>query len=57
MSNDKGFVFKDEMGRSYKCKNIEGQDWLLYYNEVYKCWTTLRPVTPQEIEKFKKHKV
>ncbi len=57
MLSEKGFVFIDEKGDSYKCQKLEGSYWLLYWNNVYKCWTTLRTITVAEIEKYRKWRV
>jgi len=52
----KGFVFMDSTRcRAYNVRMIDGQPWLCYWNDGYKCFTTLRPVTQSEIFQFAKY--
>lgn len=59
MSNldEKGFVFLDDRNAPYQVRMWDGKPWLCYWNEAYKCFTSLRPVSQAEILQFSKHRL
>lgn len=53
----KDFVFLDANSRPFAVMMLSGQPWLCYWNEGYKCFTTLRPTNQGEIFMFARDKL
>jgi hypothetical protein len=53
----KSFVFLDGNSRPYAVMMLDGAPWLCYWNDAYKCFTTMRPVNQGEIFAFAANKL
>ncbi len=51
--NGNGFVFLDAVSRAYNIRMLDGQPWLCFWHEGYKCFTTLRKATEYEVDRYK----
>ena len=57
MADFKRFVFLDEHSEPFAVMVLGGFPWLCYWNESQKCFTTLRQIDSDEINKFAEHKL